>query len=77
MYEKIFDLVQKYKSEGHLLPCTATNEDGENIIISEGMNDGMHCFHVQTMQNNGHIRVNDYYSNGESEEYFNDDPERR
>lgn len=75
MYEKLWDLVTSYKSQGKTLPCTAVNEDGEDVIISEGMNEGMHYFHLQTMQHNGHVRLNDYYSNGTSEEYFDDDPE--
>ena len=52
-------------------PLSATNEDGENVVIGQGTNeDGERYYELTTYQNNGYIRTNWYYENGTAEETF-------
>ena len=64
-YEQIKDLVN-----GKSLPISAENENGENVIISEGKTSNMHFYETQTAQKNDCVRINTYYQNGVTEETF-------
>lgn len=55
------------------LPATATNDKGENVIVSkESFGDGVadYCFRIDTYQNNGFIRTNRFYPNGVVDESY-------
>ncbi len=64
-YEELKKLV-----DGKELPCSATNEDGEFVIIVHERNDGDARFHLTTAQNNGWVRHNYIYEDGTREELF-------
>ena len=64
-YKEIRKLV-----EGRDLPCSGTNEDGEMVIIDAGCNDGVHFYHLTTVQNNNWLRHNYIYETGDREELF-------
>ena len=53
------------------LPLTATNEDGETVIIEvAGKQDGKFIWKVSTLQSNNWIRINVYYPNGDVDELY-------
>ena len=58
------ELLKKY---GYLETQAGVNEDGENVLISIDKI----CASITTLQNNGWSRVNIYYPDGASEEYYN------
>ena len=69
-YAKLKKLVDAEKRRGKTLPCTATNENQDDVIISEGEVEGNHYFETQTLQKNGWIRINCYYADGTIDETF-------
>ena len=69
-YDYIKEKVESYKNEGKSLPCTAENENGELVVISEGQEDGTHFFELYVCQDNDAGRINTYYADGTiTEEY--------
>ena len=63
--------LSKYIKEADCtLPVSTTNQDGEDVIISEGSIDGNHYYELQTLQKNGWIRTNCYYVDGTVDESF-------
>ena len=51
---------------GMKLPFCAKNDDGENVIVSRGLD----FFEQQTAQHNGWIRINRVYRDGTREELY-------
>lgn len=57
--------------ENRVLPITATNQDGENVIVEHGANEEMGLFYRLTVaQRNGWCRINTYYEDGSYEEEY-------
>ena len=53
------------------LPISATNQDGENVIVECGTNEEMGRFYRLTVaQHNGWCRINTYYEDGSYEEEY-------
>lgn len=52
------------------LPISATNEKGENVIVSEGEAGGVHYYETQTFQSNDWVRTNTYYADGTIDESY-------
>lgn len=67
-YEEIENMVDKYDLSD--FPIVGTNENSENIIIYIGKNENGKYFEVHTFQKNNWIRVNRYYNDGTTEEWF-------
>lgn len=58
-------LVDEYKQSGKTLPCTAINQDGDDVIISEGLTaDNIRYYRTDTLQSNDWDRVTCYYEDG-------------
>ena len=56
---------------GRKLPISATNENGENVIIEEGSDNELgHFYRTETAQHNNWCRINYYYENGDTEELY-------
>ena len=55
---------------GRTLPLSATNADGENVIIEEGREEGVHYYRLETIQKNNWSRINHYYEDGTSTETY-------
>lgn len=51
-------------------PVAGTNENNENIIIYMRKDENGKYFEVHTFQKNNWIRVNRFYSDGTTEEWF-------
>lgn len=51
-------------TEGHDLPCTATNNEGDTVIIEKGRTEGEEFFRLETYQKNNWVRINEYYEDG-------------
>lgn len=51
-------------------PLTGETDAEESVFVSDGYNDGMHYFETETVQNNGWLRVNVWYEDGSSEEWY-------
>lgn len=68
VYEEIENMVDKYDLSD--FPLCGTNEDGENIIIYIRKDENGKYFEVHTFQKNNWIRVNRYYNDGNTEEWF-------
>lgn len=65
-YSMIKNLVR-----GKNLPVSATNENGENVIIEEGSDSELgHFYRTETAQHNNWCRINYYYENGDTEELY-------
>lgn len=64
------ELKEKIESEGHSLPVTAENENGELVIIEEGVDDDVHYYKTTTAQNNDWCRINCFYADGTVTETF-------
>lgn len=65
-YEEIKELVKNEK-----LPISATNENGENVIIEQGRTaDDIHYFQLTTIQENDWCRINCYYADGTIDETY-------
>lgn len=76
-YEQLKEIVKKYKSEGHSLPCSAENENGEYVIITEGEDSGIHFIELYTCQENDVGRINTYYEDGTITETYDVPAERK
>lgn len=57
-------------TKGFEFPLSARNENGENVVIEKGRNENGDYFCTNTMQKNGWVRMNFYYSNGDYEELY-------
>jgi len=57
-------------TSGRTLPLSATNADGENVIIEEGREEGVHYYRLETIQKNNWSRINHYYEDGTSTETY-------
>lgn len=63
---------------GKSLPIAAQNEDGENVIIEQGIetlsyqNESWkrHFFRLFTAQHNGWTRINMLFEDGQSDEFY-------
>ena len=56
---------------GKNLPISATNENGENVIIEEGSDNELgHFYRTENAQHNNWVRINYYYENGDTEELY-------
>ncbi len=65
------EIKQKVEEFGKSCPLSGTDGDGNPVIISEGGNEESgHFYEVQTAQDNGWLRINTYYENGDTEETF-------
>lgn len=65
-YEEIKELVKNEK-----MPISATNENGENVIIEQGRTaDDIHYFQLTTIQENDWCRINCYYADGTIDETY-------
>lgn len=62
-YDYIHEAVSK---SGANLPLCATNDKGENVVISGGKD----MYHLMTFQSNGWCRENEYYPDGTITETF-------
>lgn len=60
-----FDSIKKVMKDDTMM-C-GENKEGENVIIQRL---GLKCYCVSTMQNNGWIRKNYFYSDGSTEETY-------
>ncbi len=67
-YEEIENMVDKYDVTD--FPIAGTNENSENIIIYIRKDENGKYFEVHTFQKNNWIRVNTYYDDGTTEEWF-------
>jgi hypothetical protein len=56
--------------EGSNLPATATNDKGENVVITTEPFESSKCYRLDTYQENGWIRSNHYYPNGDTDECY-------
>lgn len=64
-YSTIDMLVSEYKKSGGTLPCSAKNENKENVIISEGSCDGNHYYRTDTFKSDKDVCiVHEYYADG-------------
>ena len=54
-YSEIKELVGE-----QMLPLSATADSGEDVIIEGGDN----CYRLTTLQNNGWLRINEFYEDG-------------
>ena len=52
------------------LPLTATNEDGEEVIIEAYKDDDGTVWKISTLQSNGWTRINHYHKDGTIEELY-------
>ena len=66
-YNEIKTLVEE---SGKELPLSATNENGENVIIENDYIDGEHAFRLTTAQHNNWCRINTFYQDGTVDEMF-------
>lgn len=65
-YEEIKELVKD-----NLLPLSAENEDGENVVIESGKTEDGECFYqLTTIQKNDWCRINTYYVDGTVDETY-------
>ena len=63
---------------GKSLPIAATNQDGENVIIEQGSERwryqgeswDRHFYKLITAQRNGWTRINMYFDDGVSDEFY-------
>lgn len=63
---------------GRHLPIAATNEDGENVIIEQGSERWTyenekwerHFFKLSTAQHNGWTRINMYFDDNQTDEFY-------
>lgn len=70
-YEEIKNTVESKLSEGKKLPLSGVNENGENVVITEGKTEnGIHFYSLMTFQKNNWTRVNEYYADGTTTETF-------
>lgn len=69
-YENIKKAVAAALADNRSLPLSATNEYGNNVIVSSGGGDGGHFYRLDTLQDNGWIRVNEYYEDGTITEIY-------
>lgn len=61
----------KMMLEGYATPRTATNGNGESVIIERIFDSGNdNCYRVTTAQNNGWCRINEYYADGTISETY-------
>lgn len=67
-YETLKELVE---ASGKKLPCSATNEKGEFVIIERGCSeDKVDYFQTTTLQSNDWLRTNTFYADGVTTETF-------
>lgn len=59
-----------HRTAGKTMPLTFENSQGENAIVSSGVNDGVRYFEIKTAQKNGWIAVSTYYEDGTAEETY-------
>lgn len=67
-YEEIENIVDKYDLSD--FPLCGANEEGDSIIIYIRKDEKGKCFEIHTFQKNNWIRVNRYYNDGTTEEWF-------
>ena len=66
-YNELKKLVEE---SGKELPLSATNENGENVIIENDYIDGEHAFKLTTAQHNNWCRINIFYQDGNVDEIY-------
>lgn len=67
------EIDKKVKDFGKGMPISATNEDGEDVIIEGGRepkNNNLRFYQLTTVQKNGWLRINVYWEDGTIEEWF-------
>ena len=64
------EIRQRLHEAGCDTPCTAVNDDGENIIIVAGKDEAGEYYQIITSQSNGWLRVNTYYKSGDQTESY-------
>lgn len=60
----------KKLTEGRMLPMCGKNSHGENVVIESGSACGVGFFKLTTAQHNNWNRVNIFYADSTSEEYY-------
>lgn len=55
---------------GESLPLAGKNENGETVIIESGADEAGRFFRLTTSQQNGWLRINDYYADGSTYETY-------
>ncbi len=65
MYEYI-----RETTNGMEFPLAGNNSDKETVLVCDGYSDGTHYYRTDTMQSNGWVRVNIWYDDGSSEEWY-------
>ena len=69
-YQNIRNRIKELGFSDSDLPVMGTNDNDEVIIISKGSVDGNKYYEIQTAQNNGWVRINCYYEDGQADETF-------
>ncbi len=67
------EIDKKVKDFGKEMPISATNEDEEDVIIEGGRepeNNNLRFYQLTTVQKNGWLRINVYWEDGTTEEWF-------
>lgn len=68
-FESAYELMDEV--DDYATPCTATNENGESIIIDRIFDiDNGYYYRVTTAQKNGWCRINEYYADGTISETY-------
>ena len=62
--------ILKHRIEGNDFPLAGENSRGETVILTEGINNGVHFITLKTYQKNNWICVCNYYEDGTVEEMY-------
>lgn len=57
-------------TRGTVLPASAVNDSGENVILTTEPFEDSYCYRLDTYQKNGWIRINRYYPTGDTDETY-------
>ena len=71
-YESFVEFMRNNNLKNEDLPWTGVNDKGENVVYStvKNFDTGEISYQTETSQNNGWIRINVYYKDGSSEEFY-------
>ena len=65
-YEGLDRALKRAEKKGYVSPFSAQNIDDEDVVIQRYPD----CIQLMTFQNNGWIRINEYYPDGTTTETY-------
>lgn len=68
MYKYFKQLCEEQKITS--FPVSATNSEGENVILMKGVDECGSFYETSTFQENGYTRINRYYKDGTTTETY-------